>query len=82
MPAVVLVFVALSTYELIDKINYSPESDIQVELTAQRFLWKYHYPEYGITIAEQLRLEITPNSHNIAYLRTKRKKLGHDLKEV
>ncbi len=37
---------------------------------------------YGVTIAEQLRLEITPNSHNIAYLRTKREKLGHDLKEV
>ncbi|MBW7996205.1 MAG: cytochrome c oxidase subunit II [Candidatus Glassbacteria bacterium] len=52
-PAVVLVFVALSTYQLIDKINYSPESDVQVELTAQRFFWKYHYPEYGITIVEE-----------------------------
>jgi len=53
VPAVVLVFVALSTYSLIERINYSPESDIQVELTGQRFLWKYHYPEYGITISEE-----------------------------
>jgi cytochrome c oxidase subunit II len=53
VPAVVLVFVAVSTYELIERINYSPESDIQIELTAQRFFWKYHYPEYGITIAEE-----------------------------
>ena len=37
---------------------------------------------YGIKIAEQLRLEIRPNSHNIAYLRTKRQKLGHDLEQV
>lgn len=53
VPAVVLVIVAVSTYELIGRINYSPESDIQIELTAQRFFWKYHYPEYGITIAEE-----------------------------
>ena len=52
-PAITLVFVAVSTYGLIGRINYSPESDMQVEVTAQRFLWKYHYPEYGITISEQ-----------------------------
>ena len=52
-PAIVLVFVAASTYGLIRKINYSPESDLQIELTAQRFFWKYHYPDYGITIAEE-----------------------------
>jgi 3,4-dihydroxy 2-butanone 4-phosphate synthase/GTP cyclohydrolase II len=37
---------------------------------------------YGITISEQLQLEITPNAHNRHYLRTKRDKLGHDLREV
>lgn len=37
---------------------------------------------YGITISEQLQLEITPNVHNRHYLRTKRDKLGHDLREV
>jgi cytochrome c oxidase subunit 2 len=52
-PAIALVFVAASTFGLIRKINYSPESDLQIELTAQRFFWKYHYPDYGITIAEE-----------------------------
>ncbi len=37
---------------------------------------------YGISIAEQLPLEITPNSFNAAYLKTKREKLGHRLREV
>lgn len=37
---------------------------------------------YGITISEQLPLEITPNEHNHHYLKTKRDKLGHDLREV
>ncbi|HLA39842.1 MAG TPA: cytochrome c oxidase subunit II [Candidatus Glassbacteria bacterium] len=52
-PAITLVFIAVSTYSLVEKINYSPESDLQIELTAQRFFWKYHYPEYGLTIAEE-----------------------------
>ena len=52
-PAIVLVFVALSTYDLIEKINYSPQSDLEIELVGQRFFFKYSYPEYGITIAEE-----------------------------
>ncbi len=37
---------------------------------------------YGITIAEQLRLEIKPNDHNSFYLATKKRKMGHLLDEV
>jgi len=37
---------------------------------------------YGITISEQLPLEITPNAHNHFYLKTKRDKLGHSLHGV
>ncbi|MHC4815592.1 MAG: bifunctional 3,4-dihydroxy-2-butanone-4-phosphate synthase/GTP cyclohydrolase II, partial [Planctomycetota bacterium] len=32
---------------------------------------------YGLSIAEQLPLEIDPNPHNKRYLKTKRDKLGH-----
>ncbi len=32
---------------------------------------------YGLTIAEQLPIQIAPNEFNIEYLRTKKEKLGH-----
>lgn len=34
---------------------------------------------YGLTIEERVRLETRATEHNIAYLRTKKDKLGHDL---
>lgn len=37
---------------------------------------------YGIKIVEQLPIEIKPNEHNIHYLRTKKAKMGHDLRDV
>jgi len=32
---------------------------------------------YGVTVAERCRIETAPHEDNIAYLRTKRRKLGH-----
>jgi 3,4-dihydroxy 2-butanone 4-phosphate synthase/GTP cyclohydrolase II len=37
---------------------------------------------YGMKIVEQLPIEIPPTEHNRDYLRTKRDKMGHKLKEV
>ncbi len=37
---------------------------------------------YGIRVSEVVPLEIPPNERNKAYLRTKKQKLGHTLKEV
>ncbi|MCP4592699.1 MAG: GTP cyclohydrolase II, partial [bacterium] len=37
---------------------------------------------YGVTVVEQLPIEITPNEHNVKYLRTKKEKMGHLLGEV
>ncbi len=37
---------------------------------------------YGLKIAEQLPIEIAPNPHNAGYLRTKKQKLGHHLRDV
>lgn len=34
---------------------------------------------YGPRIAATSRIEVTPNSNNVAYLRTKRDRMGHDL---
>ena len=35
---------------------------------------------YGLEIVENLPIEIVPNAHNHLYLKTKRDKMGHDLK--
>jgi len=37
---------------------------------------------YGITVVEQLQLEIGPTEHNRKYLQTKREKMGHLLRDV
>ncbi|MHC4090438.1 MAG: GTP cyclohydrolase II [Planctomycetota bacterium] len=37
---------------------------------------------YGLSIVEQLPIRIPPNEHNIHYLRTKQKKLGHLLGDL
>ena len=37
---------------------------------------------YGLTITEQLPLLIPPNQHNVHYLRTKQKKMGHLLGDL
>ena len=34
---------------------------------------------YGLSMIERVPLEISPNDHNLAYLRTKRDRMGHDL---
>jgi 3,4-dihydroxy 2-butanone 4-phosphate synthase/GTP cyclohydrolase II len=34
---------------------------------------------YGLSIVERVALEIAPNSDNLAYLQTKRDRMGHDL---
>jgi 3,4-dihydroxy 2-butanone 4-phosphate synthase/GTP cyclohydrolase II len=37
---------------------------------------------YGIDVVEQLPIEIPPNPHNACYLRTKKVKMGHNLRDV
>lgn len=37
---------------------------------------------YGLEIVENIPIEIEPNRHNLAYLQTKKNKMGHDLKNL
>jgi 3,4-dihydroxy 2-butanone 4-phosphate synthase/GTP cyclohydrolase II len=34
---------------------------------------------YGLTVVQQLPIQVTPNIHNHGYLHTKKEKLGHQL---
>jgi 3,4-dihydroxy 2-butanone 4-phosphate synthase/GTP cyclohydrolase II len=34
---------------------------------------------FGLTVVEQVPLEVPPHAENVRYLRTKREKLGHRL---
>ena len=52
-PAIILVVLAISTYGLIKRINYSPQTDMVVQVEAQRYFWKYTYPDFDIAIAEE-----------------------------
>jgi 3,4-dihydroxy 2-butanone 4-phosphate synthase/GTP cyclohydrolase II len=39
---------------------------------------------YGLTVAERIPIQTEPNPHNVRYLETKRRKMGHllDMKEL
>src|SRR5215210_5959025 len=37
---------------------------------------------YGVPVAERVPLTPHPNDHNLAYLRTKRDRMGHDLPDL
>ena len=38
--------------------------------------------DYGIRVAERVQLTPHPNDHNLAYLQTKRDRMGHDLPDL
>ena len=38
--------------------------------------------DYGVPVAERVPLTPRPNDHNLAYLRTKRDRMGHDLPDL
>ncbi|MFQ5414534.1 MAG: GTP cyclohydrolase II [Phycisphaerae bacterium] len=72
-----------------DRRDYGVGAHILRDLGLQRVRILTNNPKkvsrlevYGLTIAEQVPIEITPNNHNTRYLRTKKEKLGHELKEV
>jgi 3,4-dihydroxy 2-butanone 4-phosphate synthase/GTP cyclohydrolase II len=38
--------------------------------------------DYGVAVTERVRLTPHPNDHNLAYLLTKRDRMGHDLPDL
>lgn len=68
----------------IDSREYGIGMQILVDLGITRMRLMTNNPAkrsglegYGLEVVERVGLEVTPNPHNIRYLRTKREKMGH-----
>ncbi|TAK71206.1 MAG: bifunctional 3,4-dihydroxy-2-butanone-4-phosphate synthase/GTP cyclohydrolase II [Actinomycetota bacterium] len=71
-----------------DARDYGTGAQILADLGVRRMRLLTNNPRkragldgYGLAIVETVPLEVTPNDHNLAYLRTKRNRLGHTLTE-
>lgn len=59
IPAVVLAVIAVPTVQTIFKTQGAARADaLQVEVVGHQWWWEFHYPEYGITTANELYLPI------------------------
>lgn len=70
-----------------DSRDYGTGAQILVELGIKTMRLLTNNPAkraglegYGLSIVERVQIEISPNESNIDYLRTKRDKMGHDIK--
>ncbi|HLH79807.1 MAG TPA: bifunctional 3,4-dihydroxy-2-butanone-4-phosphate synthase/GTP cyclohydrolase II [Chthonomonas sp.] len=67
-----------------DLRDYGIGAQVMVDLGLKKIRFMTNNPRkvaglegYGLSIVEHVPLRVPPNPHNIAYLRTKREKLGH-----
>lgn len=59
IPALIVVFIAVPTIRTIfDTYEPAGEDALIVEAVAHQWWWQFHYPEYGITTANQLYLPV------------------------
>ncbi len=70
----------------VDTRNYGTGAQILAELKVNSIRLLTNNPQklaglqgYGIDVAERIGLSIDPTEHNVAYLRTKRVRMGHHL---
>ncbi|TVP76839.1 MAG: cytochrome c oxidase subunit II [Gemmatimonadales bacterium] len=57
-PAIIVVLIAIPTIQAVFATQQPVSEDAMlVEVTGERFWWEFHYPEYGITTANELWLE-------------------------
>lgn len=58
-PALIVVAIVIPTIQGVFAIQRPPEGDaLVVEVTGKRYWWKFHYPEYGVTTANELHLPV------------------------
>ena len=58
-PALIVVAIVIPTIQGVFAIQRPPEGDaLVVEVTGKRYWWKFHYPELGVTTANELHLPV------------------------
>ncbi|WP_347549747.1 cytochrome c oxidase subunit II [Pseudalkalibacillus hwajinpoensis] len=61
LPIVILVVLAVPTLATTYQLDETPTNDqnpLIVEVTAEQFQWTFHYPEYNITLLDELKLPV------------------------
>jgi cytochrome c oxidase subunit II len=59
VPALIVVIIVIPTIRTIFEIQRPPEGDVLVvEVTGKRYWWSFHFPELGVTTANELHLPV------------------------
>ena len=58
IPAIILVMVAIPTIKTIFETAKEPVDAMVVEVTGHQWWWEFHYPEYGITTANEMYVPV------------------------
>lgn len=73
----------------VDRRDYGVGAHILRDLGLRRLRTLTNNPKkvsrlevYGIEVVEQVTIEMEPNEHNLPYLKTKKAKMGHQLRDV
>jgi cytochrome c oxidase subunit 2 len=58
-PAIIVVAIVIPTIQGVFQVQRPPEGDaLVVEVTGKRYWWSFHYPELGVTTANELHLPV------------------------
>jgi cytochrome c oxidase subunit 2 len=58
-PAIIVVAIVIPTIKGVFQLQTPPEGDaLVVEVTGKRYWWSFHYPELGVTTANELHLPV------------------------
>lgn len=58
-PALIVVAIVIPTIQGVFAVQRPPDGDaLVIEVTGKRYWWKFHYPELGVTTANELHLPV------------------------
>jgi cytochrome c oxidase subunit II len=65
VPFISVIAIAWPTFDLLDKMNTPESSDLEVQVTGQRFSFRYKYLEHDITIVSTDEEFVVPANKNV-----------------